>query len=68
MFTACTGSISPSQLEPPAKALMVPPAKLSDLKAGDDLVMKHAELRRDASTEKDRLRRLQRYVRTITQK
>jgi hypothetical protein len=44
---------------------MVPPKPMPTLKAGDDLVVKHAELRRDAATEKDRLRRLQRYVKTI---
>ena len=59
---------APSQLEPPAKALMVPPKPLQTLKAGDDLVAKHAELRRDAATEKDRLRRLQKWVKTVLKK
>lgn len=59
---------APSQLEPPAKALMVPPKPMPTLKAGDDLVHKHAELRRQYSTEAGKLTRLQRYVRTIVQK
>jgi hypothetical protein len=60
--------VSPSQLEKPAAALMIPPKPFRTLKAGDDLVKEYAELRRDSATEKDRLRRLQRYVKTITQK
>jgi hypothetical protein len=47
---------------------MVPPRPLQPLKAGDDLVHKHAELRRQYSTETDRQRRLQRYVKTILKK
>lgn len=66
MFAGCANTVSPSQLEPPAKALMSPPAKLPELKAGDDLVVKHMELRRSYSTETDKLRRLQVYVRTVT--
>jgi hypothetical protein len=67
VLPACA-SVSPSQLEPPAKGLMVPPAKLADLKAGDDLVQRHAELRRQYSTEVGKLTRIQRYVKTVLQK
>jgi hypothetical protein len=64
VLTGC-GTVIPSQLEPPAKALMVPPAKLPDIKTGDDLVQKHADLRRLYATETDKQRRLQKYVRTL---
>jgi hypothetical protein len=64
MFTGCAG-ISPSKLEPPAKALLQPSPKLPEVKAGDDLVAKHAELRRGYATETDKYRRLQKYVKTI---
>jgi hypothetical protein len=67
-LVGCAGTVNPSQLEPPAKGLMVPPAKLADLKAGDDLVQRHAELRRNYSTETGKLVRLQKYVRAITKK
>jgi hypothetical protein len=66
LFAGCASTVSPSQLESPAKALMIPPAKLAELKAGDDLVQRHADLRRQYSTETGKLTRLQRYVRTIT--
>jgi hypothetical protein len=65
-LAGCAGTVSPSQLEPPAAILMKPPAKLPDLKAGDDLVQKHADLRRAYSTETGKYVRLQKYVRTIT--
>lgn len=67
-LAGCASPFAPSQLEPPAKALMVPPKALPDLKAGDDLVKKHQELRREAATDKSKLRRLQKYVSTVTQK
>ncbi len=63
LFAGC--AISPTQLEPPAAILMKPPAKLAELKAGDDLVQKHADLRRSYSTETGKYARLQKYVRTI---
>jgi hypothetical protein len=68
LFAGCAGSITPSQLEPPAAVLLVPPKPLAAPKPGDDLVQLYRELRRDASTDKDRLRRLQKYVRTILKK
>jgi hypothetical protein len=67
-LAGCAGTVSPSQLEPPAKALMVPPTKLPTLKAGDDLVHEHARLRRMYSTEAGKLTRIQRYVKTILKK
>jgi hypothetical protein len=64
-LAGCAGTVSPSQLEPPAKALMVPPKPLADPKKGDDLVELHEGLRKDYKNEASKLRRLQTYVRTI---
>jgi hypothetical protein len=64
-LAGCAGSITPSQLEPPAAVLLKPPAKLSDPKAGDDLVQEHIELRRLYSSETNKYRRLQRWTRTV---
>jgi hypothetical protein len=68
VLAGCATSPAPSQLEPPAKALMIPPKPLGALKAGDDLVHKHAELRRMYSSETDRQRRLQKWVKTVLKK
>jgi hypothetical protein len=68
VLTGCASSVNPSQIEPPAKALLVPPRPLPAIKAGDDLVQKHADLRRSYSSETSKLVRLQRYVRTIVKK
>jgi hypothetical protein len=68
VLTGCAGTVSPSQLEPPAKILLVSPKPLPTIKAGDDLVQRHADLRRSYSTETDRYRRLQRWVKTVIKK
>lgn len=65
MLAGCASSVPPSQLEPPAKALMVAPKALPNLKAGDDLVKKHMDVRRMYATEAGKLRRLQLYVKTV---
>lgn len=65
-LAGCAGTVSPSQLEPPAAFLLVPPKPLAQPKKGEDLVDLHRLLRRDYATETGKLRRLQRYVRTIT--
>ena len=65
LFAGCSGSITPSQLEPPAAVLLVPPPKLPAVKAGADLVQTHADLRRSYATQTDRYRRLQRWVKTV---
>ena len=67
-LTACTSTVVPSKLEPPAASLLVSPKKLPTLKSGDDLVAKHRELRRQYSTESGKLTRLQRYVKTVLAK
>lgn len=68
LAAGCSGSVVPSQLEPPAAALLVPPKPLVDPKKGDDLVVLYKELRVDAAADKGKLRRLQKYVRTILKK
>lgn len=65
MLCGCGSTISPAKLEPPAAVLMKPPAKMAEPKAGDDLVQEHTKLRRGYITETGKLRRLQRYVRTV---
>jgi hypothetical protein len=67
-LAGCAGTVAPSQLESPAKALMVSPKPLETLKAGDDLVQKHADLRRQYASETDKQRRLQRWVKTVLKK
>lgn len=67
-LAGCASAVNPSKLEGPAKVLMMPPKALPELKAGDDLVQRHADLRRQYSTETDKLRRLQRWVKTVLQK
>ena len=68
VLTGCAGTINPTQLEPPAAVLMVPPKQLPALKAGDDLVHEHARLRRMYSSETDKQRRLQKWVKTVLKK
>jgi hypothetical protein len=46
----------------------VPPKPLSEPKKGENLVHKHAELRRDAATDKSKLWRLQKWARTVLKK
>jgi hypothetical protein len=65
ILCGCSASLSPSQLQPPAAALLVAPKPLPDVKAGDDLVQEHIKLRRMYSMEADRRARLVRYVKTV---
>lgn len=67
-LAGCGSTVTLSQLEPPAAALLVPPKPLSDPKKGDDLVELHKGLRRDYAIETSKLRRLQAYTRTILKK
>jgi hypothetical protein len=64
MLAGCASPI-PSKIEPPAAVLLAPPAKIPDVKAGDDLVQKHVELRRLYLTESGKYRRLQRWANTV---
>lgn len=65
MLCGCGQTVVPSKLEPPASILLKPPAKIPDVKAGDDLVQEHLKIRRLYATETSRYRRLQAYVRTV---
>lgn len=65
MLAGCASQISPSQLEPPAAVLMAPPAKLAEVKEGDDAVRLLIDTRRSYASISDRHKRLQRYVKTI---
>ena len=58
----CAGGIP---TEPPAAWMMAKPKPLADVKPGDDIVEKYAELRRDAGKDKSQIRGLQAYVRTV---
>lgn len=62
------GCASGLPTEPPAPWMMAKPKPLTDVKAGDDIVQKYAELRRDAGKDKSRVRGLQAYVKTLLSK
>jgi hypothetical protein len=68
LFAGCAGSVSPSQLEPPAAVLLQPPPKLPAVKEGDDAVKLLIDSRRRYASIADRHRRLQRWVNTVTGK
>lgn len=53
-------------LEGVAERCMVRPQGLPEMKAGDDLVTKSAELRRSYAQVASRLRCTQRYIATVT--
>lgn len=48
--------------EPPPAGCMLAPKPLTDIKPGDDIIQKHAELRRDYGKEAGKLRCLQSYT------
>ena len=54
--------------EPPAPWMLARPKPIADVKSGDDIIEKYAELRRDAGKDKSQIRGLQAYVRTILKK
>lgn len=56
----------PSKLVRPASVLMIAPEPLPDVREGDDLAVHVATTRRMYGREASKLRRLQRYVRTVT--
>ena len=53
---------------PPSARLMTAPAPLEDIKPGDDVIQKHAELRRQYGRETSKVRGLQGYVRAVLKK
>lgn len=66
-LSGCAGApVPPSKLVKPAAALMVPPETLADIGEGDDLGEVLAHTRRSYGREATKLRRLQRWSRTVT--
>lgn len=64
-FGMIAGCASAPPTEPPAPWMMAKPKPISDIKAGDDIIEKYAELRRDAGKDKSQIRGLQSYVKAI---
>lgn len=66
-LSGCGGpQVPPSKLVRPADALMVPPAYLPDIVEGEDIGRYAGKVRGMYGKEAKKLRRLQRYVRTVT--
>ncbi len=65
LLSGCAGYI-PSALNPPAPRCMKPALALSKLKAGDNLIQAHADLRRNYAVIASRLACTQRYIKTVT--
>jgi hypothetical protein len=66
ILAACGGPPAPpSQLKNPPSWCLSGPQKLPQLSPGENLIEKHASLRRQYSIEASKTRCLQRYVRTI---
>lgn len=61
VITLC-GCETTKGTEPPPARCMQPPKPLADVQAGDDIIQKHAELRRDYGKEASKLRCLQGYT------
>lgn len=71
MFTGCAcllaGCGTPmGALDGPPKWCMTKGAKSEPLKAGDDLVQKHADLKEQAAKDQSKVRCLQRYANAVT--
>jgi hypothetical protein len=67
-LAGCSTPILLDNLEPPAKTLMVPPKKIPDIQNGEDVGVNNLKVRHVCSLEISKLRRLQRYVTTVTTK
>lgn len=65
-LTACGGApVPPSKLVKPSASLMIAPEMLPRISEGDDIVQHTATVRKMYSKETGKLRRLQRWVRTV---
>ena len=56
------GCASGKGTEPPPARCMLAPKPLGDIKPGEDIIAKHAELRRDYGKETSKVRCLQSYT------
>lgn len=66
ILAACSGPVAPpSTLKPAPNWCMAGPSKLQSLAPGENLVEKHAQLRRQYKNEAAKTRCLQRYVKTV---
>ena len=67
LLCGCGGQpVPPSKLVKPADVLMVPPGQLPNIREGEDVAQHAATVRRIYGREASKLRKLQRYVRTVT--
>lgn len=68
VITGLAGCATPmGSLDAPPKWCMAKSAKSEPLKAGDDLIQKHADLKEANSREASKVRCLQRYARAVAQ-
>ena len=51
--------------EPPPARCMLPPKPLGDIKPGEDIIQRHAELRRDYGKETSKLRCMQSHSKAL---
>jgi len=67
LVTALAGCATPmGALDAPPKWCMTKGAAQEPLKAGDDLVQKHADLKEQSAKEQSKVRCLQRYAKAVT--
>lgn len=66
MVHGLAGCASMGALDAPPKWCMARGAAAEPLKAGDDLVQKHADLKEQSAKDASRVRCLQRYARAVT--
>ena len=59
------GCASSKGTEPPPARCMLAPKPLGDIKPGEDVIQKHAELRRDYGKETGKLRCMQSYSKAL---
>ena len=59
------GCASSKGTEPPPPRCMLAPKPLGDIKPGEDIIAKHAELRRDYGKESGKLRCMQSYSKAL---
>jgi hypothetical protein len=65
LIVSLAGCATVPGTEPPPARCMVSPKPLGDVKEGDDIIQKHAELRRDYGREAGKLRCMQGYSRAL---